>query len=401
MALTCEAEKELWATELSAARDESTIPPFELPSSVSLFAPRSRHGSTNSRVELQRQRTPSKRYSMLNMEASPNKRYSALPTESLSDKRATVFEDADVTASPDGSPVEVLNDWDYRSQPSAVFLQRPSLTTRLQIDRALSDVVSESLATARSKTQLQHHVVPDRRSTLLEPRLRRRRSIAETCPVDVITAREVRGAVINGDRPRSLARARSFIMDGGPMDATEMSRNSSFSSVTEEALRHSQVLVKSASGVDLPSRAPRADVSDRSRSRHRRAMSTSGIQRAQSVPPCGIEVLTSSTSDSQIVQESAKQAQDSTEGQVIQSPSHTTRKSKSIRRSLSFFSRKSSSDEADDFDSVQDTPLPTSQGSTTPPQLRSAPNTPNLSPQTPKRRRSVRILGSLRGFTPI
>lgn len=319
------------------------------------------------------------------------------------------MKDSDITASPEQSPVEVLSNWDYRqSQPATVFLQRPSLTTRLQVDRALSDVVSESLATARSKTQLQPSG-PDRRSLVIDTKLRRRRSIAEIRPVDIIASPEVRGAVISSDK-RSLHRTRSFVLDNGKREAADISRNSSFSSAIEASSRYSYWSSSSRprSGLEMTGFTPRSPIEpavSRSRS-HRRVVSTSDLsQRARSVPPSPIEEIVSSplcTTDSKIEEEAPTppSRQESVDSQ-ISSPSNMSRKSKSLRRSFSFFRKSLSDAELDDFGTSPSSPIIPSQGSTTPPQARTSPSTPETAPQTPRRRRSVRLLGQLRGFTPI
>lgn len=437
LAASCDAEKELWTAELKAARDESIMPPFELPSSVPLFAPRSRHSSTASRDLANR---------------TPSKRYSTLGTESLNiTKRHTFVAPADFqvpglpsnsTPHPlDPTPLEDSSELshtpEYRqSQPSTVLIRRPSLTTRLMVDRALCDVVSEGLATARSKAQLQYPSGPDprRMSRFDTPMLRRRRSLAglsEVRSVDVVS--EVRGAVIPGARPRSLMRTRSFILTPttAEMENSDISRNTSFSSIGDANKRRSPMTT--LRGLEM-TMGPGGGKSNG----HKRTQSAStlsqplvqspiemmeddieeekprkSLNRARSMPSSPVtptvaafpDVRSQSTrgigrvpEDTYVLVGNNVRAAPRSKSQTTPPPSTssvTISPARAVKRSLSFFGRKSLSALTDSSDehgsmSVSGAPSP----STTPP-------TPDASPNTPKRRRSLRLLGQFRGFTPI
>ncbi|CAK9787004.1 hypothetical protein CC85DRAFT_182052 [Cutaneotrichosporon oleaginosum] len=431
LAASCDAEKELWAAELKAARDESTMPPFELPSSVPLFQTRSRHSSTTSRDASSR--TPSKQSSMLPSETfSLNKRHTLvatadfqLPTKQLGTPPA--LEPMPLEDSPD---LEYTPE--YRQfQPSNVLIRRPSLTTRLMVDRALGDVISEGLATARSKAQFQYPSGPDprRMSRFETPKLRRRRSLAglsEMRPLDVVSTQEVRGAVIPGSRPRSLMRTRSFILPTPDKELADISRNTSMSSLSDAHRRRSPM--SSLRGLEM-TMGPAA------RAGHQRAQSAStlsqplvqsplemmedemleeekprkSLNRARSMPSSPItptveafpDMMSQSTGamrgdkDSYVLVKNEVPRRQTTSNLPRSTTPMAISPARAVKRSLSFFGRKSLSalttDSSDEHGSaVSAAPSP----STTPP-------TPDATPATPKRRRSIRLLGTFRGFTPI
>lgn len=439
LAASCDAEKELWAAELKAARDESTMPPFELPSSVPLFSTRSRHSSTTSR-DMSSSRTPSKRSTMLGTESlSLNKRHTfvapadfQLPTKQLSTPPA--LDPMPLEDSPDPAYTP-----EYRqSQPSTVLIRRPSLTTRLMVDRALGDVISEGLATARSKAQLQYPSGPDprRMSRFETPKLRRRRSLAglsEMRPLDVMATREVRGAVIPGARPRSLMRTRSFVLPTTNKENADISRNTSFSSLTDVNRRRSPM--SSLRGLEM-TMGPAA------RAGHQRAQSAStlsqplvqsplemmedevleeekprkSLNRARSMPSSPITPTVEAFPEMRQSTSSIPRSKDKDSyilvGNEVPRPGaqttsttssrHSTTSTptsispaRAVKRSLSFFGRKGlnalTSDSSDEHGSpASAAPSP----STTPP-------IPDASANRPKRRRSMRLLGTFRGFTPI
>ncbi|BEJ14537.1 hypothetical protein CspHIS471_0403040 [Cutaneotrichosporon sp. HIS471] len=446
LAASCDAEKELWAAELKVARDESTMPPFELPSSVPLFSTRSRHSSTNSRD--MPSRTANKRATMLGTESlSINKRHTFVATADfqLPSKLLSTPPDPDRMSLEDSPDPEYTPEY-RQSQPLNLLIHRPSLTTRLMVDRALGDVISESLATARSKAQLQYPSGPDQRrvSRFETPMLRRRRSLAglsEMRPLDIVSTQEVRGAVIPGARPRSLMRTRSFILPKNITDKenADIPRNMSFSSLNDAHRRRSPM--SSLRGLEM-TMGPAA------RAGHQRAQSASmlsqalvqsplemmedevleeekprkSLNRARSMPSSPITPTVEAFPDIEMSQSTGDMRSKDKDSYVLvgnavpRSRSQTASAAAStassrnsttatpmsisparaVKRSLSFFGRKSlsaltndSSDGQGPVASVAPSP------STTPP-------TPDLaSPVTPRRRRSIKLLGTFRGFTPI
>lgn len=439
LAASCDAEKELWAAELQSARDESTVPPFELPSSVPLFAARSRHSSTTSRDTTVR--LPGKRHTSSTFTESPT----------LNSKRHTFVGAADFQVpvmeplKPEDS-AELSHTPEYRqSQPSTVLIRRPSLTTRLMVDRALSDVVSEGLATARSKSQLQYPSGPDPRRTSRfdTPMLRRRRSLAglsEMRPVDVVSKSEVRGAVIPGTRPRSLMRTRSFVLTPtttAEKENSDISRNTSFSSLADAHKRRSPMTT--LRGLEM-TMGP-TPIQTSATMGHKRAQSASTLSqplvqspiemmedeieedripktlnRARSMPSSPVTPTVAAfpssrnrganhrREDSYVLVGSNLPAPPARSTTSPQTSAGSMSPAKAVKRSLSFFGRKGLSalqtDSSDDFGTMSTSTAGSGapSRSTTPPTPEVAPtNTPN----TPKRRRSLRLLDQFRGFTPI
>ncbi|GMK58737.1 hypothetical protein CspeluHIS016_0601790 [Cutaneotrichosporon spelunceum] len=449
LAASCDAEKELWASELKVARDERTMPPFELPSSVPLFSTRSRHSSTNSR-ERSASRTPSKRATMLGAESlSLNKRHTfmAMGDFQLALKQFSTPADSDTMSLEDSPDTEYTPEY-RQSQPLNLLIHRPSLTTRLMVDRALGDVIYEGLATARSKAQLQYPSGPDPRrvSRFDSPILRRRRSLvglSEIRPLDTASIQEVRGAVISGSRPRSIMRTRSFILPKNTTDKenADIPRNTSFSSLNDvnrrrspkssfrglemtmvpgPAARKSHQRTQSASMLSQPLvQCPLEMMEDEVLEEEKQSKS---ISRSRSMPSSPITPTVEAFPEiemSQSVGDMARsedldsyvlvgnpvpraRSQTASTAASTTSSRHSTAISptaispaRAVKRSLSFFGRRGLtaliSDSSDGHGSPGSAmPSP----STTPP-------TPDSSPTLPKRRRSLKLLGSFRGFTPI
>ncbi|ORY23279.1 hypothetical protein BCR39DRAFT_507873 [Naematelia encephala] len=209
LAASCEAEKDVWSAALCEARDESTVPPFELPASVSPFAARSRRvslvGGQNS-FDF----TPP-------MPSSPsNKRHTLAGAPSDLPFQLSIEKTRELTVSPLSSPIQTSFDTpDRRPNPQSntVLLRRASTAQRLIVDRALMDVFSESCATARSKAQLQRplfipdHPVGEPRDRLWKtdsPTIQRRRSFLDVRPygrpgsqnIDIAFSGKIRGSVV-------------------------------------------------------------------------------------------------------------------------------------------------------------------------------------------------------------
>lgn len=167
LAASCEAEKSVWASALVAAREDSTVPPFELPASVSPFAARSRRMSSVGSLLDMAPLSPAPL-------SPPNKRHTlgAIP---LATPAETGLEDTpfDFGLPPSTS---TINSGIF----STIVLRRASPNQRLTVDRGLVDIFSESCAQARSKAQLHHALflsdTPIRTSSEIRDRLTMRES---------------------------------------------------------------------------------------------------------------------------------------------------------------------------------------------------------------------------------
>ena len=206
LAASCEAEKQVWAAALCAAREDNVVPPFELPSSVSLFAPRSRRMSvTVAPTDFEPSSPGTKRHTL-----------AGLPSElSLTD---IAREPEQIFQTPMSSPARMTfkstPDRAERSGRQSILIRRPSHGQRIHVDRGLMDVFSESCATARSKAQLSHTLflpdVPpselrDRLSIRESTMLRRRRSFLDSRQpsFDIAFSGEIRGSILPVRQARS------------------------------------------------------------------------------------------------------------------------------------------------------------------------------------------------------
>lgn len=291
---SCEAEKELWINELAAARDESTVPPFDMPSSISLASPRTRHMSMAKGDGAERPaapkrstflgegdtpfvmpRTPTKRHTLLGDEFNPKESIETVPSIPRSTsllmtaasrtgrKRYSVYtgvpaDEVVQTESPTSlSPSQSFNeDRSSRQSTISLSLSRTSLHVRNQIDRALSDLISEPIVNVRNREAMQRPPSVDpRRSILDATSLRRRRSMAEMSGQVNMVAAHVKGVV------RSKSRRTFTIGDSengtsvgsnGSGD-TEMlpSRSASYTSIAEAVPTPTPTLHKLHSSVSL------------------------------------------------------------------------------------------------------------------------------------------------------
>ncbi|WOO85674.1 Pleckstrin y domain-containing family G member 2 [Vanrija pseudolonga] len=404
LAASCETEKDVWMAEMTAARNESTVPPFELPSSVALYSVRSRHSST-----VIAERPP---------QLPPViKRHTVFGLEELSIVEPATPEDS-CFASPEAiEPERPQTPPGYhRLQSGQVLLRRTSMSQRLLIDRALIDVMSETLSTTRSRVMAQS--IPD------APPLRRQRSIASLA--DLVSSPELRSVLLpNRTRSRSAVRASRLIVgDGGiavHVDGeADLSRNNSFASLTDAPpKRHSSVSLRRGVEAMTPSRVVL----------HRKSTSLSSgrpvftLNRASSLPSSpAVEAKVIRDDGSDRAPADAERTEtletldddDKTDAKsdgdfVIvpdnlpePAPQHTPKRASTLKRSLSFFARKGLTP-LDTVELPQDFGPRSAGSSGGSPHLTvaSAPSTPFGSPQPLKRRRSVRLFGQLRGFTPI
>lgn len=249
------------------------MPPFEMPSSISLAAPRTRHMSMakgdsdkppvpkrysflgDGETPFIMPRTPSKRHTLLgdefNMKGSmepvpPIPRSTSLlmtAANRTSRKRYSVYtgmpaEEVMQTESPTSlSPSQSFNEGPSSRQSTiSLSVSRPTLHVRNQIDRALSDLVSDSIANVRNREAMARPPSIDpRRSILDATSLRRRRSMAEMSGQVNMVAAHVKGVV------RSKSRRTFTIGDSengnssGASGETEVlpSRSASYTSVVE------------------------------------------------------------------------------------------------------------------------------------------------------------------------
>lgn len=268
----------MWASALCQARDESTIPPFELPASVSPFAAKSRRQSTHLSPETTfaslgpASKTPS---------LTPNKRHTLAmtPSELVFPLPPARHEDVEYVTTPAVSPSTKTTfgftpDKTGRpGQPSTVLLRRASASQRLMVDRALIDIFSESCATARSKAQLHHALfLPDVPKSELRDgmaikdstTLRRRRSFldskhARQSSFDIAFTGEVKGSVMPIRQTRSYAGnkrtqpKKRFTVGQGGESSTEVDNanagDRATDSAEETAVSDFGTLTRGASGI--------------------------------------------------------------------------------------------------------------------------------------------------------
>jgi len=361
-------------------------------------------------------------------------------------------EDSPSDSIPSGAPTPSTTTSEYRrSQPATLLLRRASGSQRIQVDRALSDIFFESLSTARSKAQHQYtnSGFDSRRSSSLfdTPILRRRLSFADSrTALDVLAAPEVRGAVMPA---RIRPRPRTMLSNDGSLDiegmtSGDISRNTSFSSISDIPLRNRRSSLSLRRGFDMGMTSSRG---------HRRQSASisslsnlDGRSRARSVPnspavpavtqfepvaePVGEhgEIIENLSSPPATARPRVPKRMCSDESFVlvpdcvptplptIVSPGKGSpprgASSGSIRRSMSIFARRSPSSPSlhDMAEETESTKSSSSSRLTISPKLTtttltknrssSVPSTPDGS-HTPKRRRSMRLFGQLRGFTPI
>lgn len=225
LAASCETEKEVWSSALCQARDESTVPPFELPASVSPFAARPRRMSVTvpSKVDMDASG------STMTPSTSAAKRHTVAfsPDEvGFSDfmpaKQTDELQDLTYSQAPAASPIKThfgfTPDRLARATPSTIWFRRASTSQRLIVDRGLIDVFSENCATARSKAQLQHTLflpesangqgeVRDRLSMRDSTMLRRRQSFLDSRPSSsdiAFSGAEIKGSVLPIRQSRSM-----------------------------------------------------------------------------------------------------------------------------------------------------------------------------------------------------
>lgn len=407
LAASCETEKDVWMAEMTAARNESTVPPFELPSSVALYSIRSRHSST-----VIAERPP---------QLPPViKRHTVFGLEELSIVEPASPEDSCFASPEEAEPERPQTPPGYRRlQSGEVLLRRTSMSQRLLIDRALIDVMSETLSTARSRAMAQ--AIPD------NVPLRRQRSIASLA--DLMSSPELRSVLLpNRTRSRSAVRASRLVVgDSGVLiqvdgEAGDLSRNNSFASLTDAPpKRHSSVSLRRGVEAMTPSRVVL----------HRKSTSLSGtgrpvftLNRASSLPSspaAEVKVIRDDGSDraptdaadaeqTELLEDDDDKTDAKSDGDFVivpdnlpePAPQHTPKRASTLKRSLSFFARKGLTP-LDTLELPQDFGPRSAGSSGGSPHLTvaSAPSTPFGSPQPLKRRRSVRLFGQLRGFTPI
>lgn len=223
----------MWTSALCQARDESTVPPFELPASVSPFAARTRRVSAAVSTDFAVPVSPTAKKSPLD---SANKRHTVAVSPADMEypfSQSRVDEPTEYFQTPAPSPSRMSFSFTpdrtgRPGQPLTILLRRASVTQRLSVDRALMDVFSESCSTARSKAQLQHTLfTSDASNRIVEAQpvrnalgmrdstmLRRRRSFLDSSKqgsIDIAFTGEIRGSVMPVRQSRSLAGERRSI----------------------------------------------------------------------------------------------------------------------------------------------------------------------------------------------
>lgn len=419
----CDAEKELWISELASARDDSTMPPFEMPSSISLAVPRTRHMSMakgdgerppapkrysflgDGETPFVMPRTPSKRHTLLgdefNMKGSmepvpPIPRSTSLlmtAASRTSRKRYSVYTGAPAdevmqTESPTSlSPSQSFNEGPSSRQSTiSLSVSRPTLHVRNQIDRALSNLVSDSIANVRNREAMARPPSIDpRRSILDATSLRRRRSMAEMSGQVNMVAAHVKGVV------RSKSRRTFTIGDSengnssGASGETEVlpSRSASYTSVTEAV----PTLHKLHSSVSL-----RRGFGHKRDGSNASMMSAFELPRAKSVPSSPKTPRRKPLEEVEHEDDFVLVPSEIPEGEERKSP---------LTRSLSIFTPRRSPRSRSNSRSASAS-RSSSPSKDSPPMDEFGAPLPSTDAPRPmsRRRRSIRFLG-LKGFTPI
>ncbi|WRT63185.1 uncharacterized protein IL334_000088 [Kwoniella shivajii] len=216
LAASCEAEKEIWAAAISQARDESVIPPFELPASVSAFPVRARRVSTAILGDFDATTAATSQ--------APTNRYSVSGIPSELDEMTATAGDISKPATPMVSPIKTTFGFTPErksGQPSTILLRRASNNQRMLVERGLNDLFSDIISTVRSRAQLQHTLfLPgnsnsmntsesrDRLSLKDSTMLRRRKSFLDhrtrSTSFDIAITGEIKGSVIELRPSRSI-----------------------------------------------------------------------------------------------------------------------------------------------------------------------------------------------------
>ncbi|OCF34896.1 hypothetical protein I316_03443 [Kwoniella heveanensis BCC8398] len=255
LAVSCEAEKDVWSAAICEARDESVVPPFELPASVSPFPVRTRRMSTAVLSEFDStapQPQPAKRHTLAGppseVDETPNLADFAVPIASSKPSTPLI--------SPIKATFGFTPERRTAGQPGTILLRRASNNQRMLVERGLSDLFSDVCATARSKAQMQHSLfLPDGSTSELNRRLsmkdstmlRRRKSFLDSRhgSIDIAITGDVKGSVIElrpsrssgGGKYRTLPAQRKRsgsvgstrgVNDSGDESATAMGNQSDF-----------------------------------------------------------------------------------------------------------------------------------------------------------------------------
>lgn len=249
LAASCEAEKNVWSAALCQARDESVVPPFELPASVSPFAARSRRMSTHPTADVPGGPAPPAAASAVAPPALKRHTLAGAPLEL--DMDAIAQSNETVASAPRSAPIRTsFSGVSSSSRSSTVLLRRPSTTARLLIDRGLIDVFSESCAQARSKAQMQHGLfLHDMTAspTEIRPRLslrdssmlRRRKSFLDSkSSSNIAVSGEIKGAVIPIRHSRSTA-GRTRASAARPRSNSVGTANGSANETADETVTYS------------------------------------------------------------------------------------------------------------------------------------------------------------------
>ncbi|WVW81229.1 hypothetical protein I302_103220 [Kwoniella bestiolae CBS 10118] len=217
LAASCEAEKEVWSAAICQARDESVIPPFELPASVSPFPVRARRSSTAFSGDFDVYATPHtvpKRHTLVGAPAELDEFSSRAATPSTKPVNTAGSKPSTPLISPIKSTFGFTPER-KSSHNATILLRRASNSQRMLVERGLNDLFSDICSTIRSKAQLQHHTlflpdVPsfphsenghgDGMSTKESTMLRRRKSFldhrARRESIDIAITGEIKGSVI-------------------------------------------------------------------------------------------------------------------------------------------------------------------------------------------------------------
>ncbi|WWC57545.1 uncharacterized protein I303_100077 [Kwoniella dejecticola CBS 10117] len=159
LAASCDTEKEVWASAICQARDESIIPPFELPASVSPFPVRARRSSTAFSGD----------FDALTASPTALKRHTLIgaPSElddfaSTTDQPVTIAVNSSKPSTPLLSPIKTtfgLTPERKSSSNGTILLRRASNNQRILVERGLGDLFSDSLSTTRFQAQLQQRTL--------------------------------------------------------------------------------------------------------------------------------------------------------------------------------------------------------------------------------------------------
>lgn len=138
LAFTCAEEKDVWAAALLAAKDESVIPPFDLPMSVPLAQARPRRESL-----VQPPHVTPKRFSL------GTSALAADPDSEAGYTATVTSASPSIPSSPVMRSMPALPAAQPHPQPMTVLLRRASMAYKATIDGFVADITTDQISIAR------------------------------------------------------------------------------------------------------------------------------------------------------------------------------------------------------------------------------------------------------------